>query len=203
MSQPLTIKMKIRNRAGEIIGEKEVVSYAGLLARAHEQGLTTIETAIVQAPTDANGQTAIVRAVVRGERGEFTGIGDADPSNVNPRVAAHLLRLAETRAKARALRDYTNIGMVSLEELGGDELDEEPSPAPVARPDDPMTDAQRRMLWRQALALGHEGEDAARFIREQLGLEEGEKGGKRAASRLIDQLEQQLRHRGNASRPHG
>jgi hypothetical protein len=49
-------------------------------------------------------------------------IGDANPFNCNAKVAKHLLRMASTRAKARALRDMDDIGMTCLEELG--DLDE-------------------------------------------------------------------------------
>lgn len=65
-------------------------------------------------------------------KGRFGGLGDANPGNVNRRVAAHLIRMAETRAKARALRDAVNIGVVALEELGGEDED-----APRARPSRP------------------------------------------------------------------
>jgi hypothetical protein len=48
----------------------------------------------------------------------FTDVGDANPENCNSRIAKHLLRMASTRAIARALRSFTNIGMTCLEELG-------------------------------------------------------------------------------------
>src|SRR5512141_317585 len=114
----LTTKIDIKDKDGRKIGEKEVATYAGILALAHDDGLRSIATTLVQAPTKENGMVAIVTAVVRTNKGEFTGIGDADPSNVNRTVASHLLRMAETRAKARALRDAVNLGVVSLEELG-------------------------------------------------------------------------------------
>jgi hypothetical protein len=47
----------------------------------------------------------------------FTDIGDASPQSCNSKVVKHLLRIASTRAIARALRSFTNIGMTCLEEL--------------------------------------------------------------------------------------
>ena len=46
----------------------------------------------------------------------FSDIGDADPSNVNRKIAPHIIRMASTRAKARVLRDLCNIGITCLEE---------------------------------------------------------------------------------------
>ena len=57
-------------------------------------------------------------------RRETSGIGDAEPRNVSAEMKPHLLRMAETRAKARALRDAVNVGMAALEELGPDEAPE-------------------------------------------------------------------------------
>lgn len=99
---------------------KRFVLYAGLLEEAHAQGLRSIETELLQIPGAENGEVAIVRAVVRTEDGKFTGIGDASPQNVGRMIAPHIIRMAETRAKARALRDAINVGVASIEELGDD-----------------------------------------------------------------------------------
>jgi hypothetical protein len=100
---------------------KRFVLYAGLLEEAHSRGLRSIETDLLQVPDAGNGEVAIVRAVVRTEDGKFTGIGDASPENVNRNIAPHVIRMAETRAKARALRDAINVGVTAFEELGGED----------------------------------------------------------------------------------
>src|SRR5687768_5660876 len=101
---------------------KSFVLYAGLLDIAHERGLKAVTTTLVQIPSDLNGQMAIVHATVETSQGTFTGLGDAAPENVSKMMVPHLIRMAETRAKARALRDAVNVGVTALEELG--DLDE-------------------------------------------------------------------------------
>jgi hypothetical protein len=94
------------------------VLYAGLFDLAHRSGLKSIRTQLVQASAEANAWTALVWAEVATEAGTYTGIGDANPENVGRMVALHTNRMAETRAKARALRDCLNVGGVYLDELG-------------------------------------------------------------------------------------
>ena len=98
---------------------KDFVLYEGLLDEFHKNGGESIETELIQ--TNLNEEVFFIfKAVAKGERGTFTGYGDACRGNVNPMVAPHMMRMAETRAKARALRDYNNIGICSVDELGGD-----------------------------------------------------------------------------------
>jgi hypothetical protein len=108
----------IVNRQG-----KDFVLYAGLLDQAHREGLKRISTTLLQAPSSDNGQMAICHAEVETEKGTFTGIGDASPDNVGRMIASHAIRMAETRAKARALRDAINVGVTAFEELGDVEED--------------------------------------------------------------------------------
>jgi hypothetical protein len=103
---------------------KTFVLYAGLLDLAHERGLKAITTTLVQIPNELNGNVAICHATVETDQGTFTGLGDASPGNVNRMMSPHLIRMAETRAKARALRDAVNVGVTALEELADvDDLD--------------------------------------------------------------------------------
>ena len=99
---------------------KQFVLYAGLLSEAHEKGLHEIETELLQIPSPENNEVAIVKARVTmekdGELHTFTGIGDASPKNVGKMIQAHLIRMSETRAKARALRDATNINAAIMED---------------------------------------------------------------------------------------
>ena len=108
---------------------KPFVLYAGLLDLAHRVGLVGIETSLVQSPVGPH-YTAIVHARASKlvpadgtlpDRVEtYDGLGDANEANTNRGISVHQIRLAETRAKARALRDLTNVGVTALEELGGD-----------------------------------------------------------------------------------
>ncbi len=104
---------------------KEFVLYSGLLDLAHQKGLQRIEVEAVQYPTAENGFEAICKATVESKEKLYIELGDANPKNTNKMVVHHILRVAATRAKARALRDFTNIGMTCLEELG--DLDEIPA----------------------------------------------------------------------------
>ena len=132
---------------------KDFITYPGLVDALHalSEGYFELSTAIAQLPSAENGQTAVVTARVAifdnqnrdTSLREATGIGDANPGNVNRGMAGHLIRLAETRAKARALRDLLNVGTASIEELGPPE-DEVPARTP----------ASERPAQRQAEAPG-------------------------------------------------
>jgi hypothetical protein len=117
---------------------KQYVLYQGLLDEAHARGLRGIDTELVQVPTTENGNVALVKAVVEMEAADgsegsrtFSGIGDASPENVGRNIVPHIIRMAETRAKARALRDAVNVGATALEELSdGDEAPPATYPPP-------------------------------------------------------------------------
>ncbi len=95
---------------------KDFITFPGLLAEAHAQGLTSIDTELVT--MDLNNP--VMKATVKiGDR-TFTGYGDATSTNVAKKVAGALIRMAETRAIARALRFACNIEMTAIEELPGD-----------------------------------------------------------------------------------
>lgn len=111
-------KPKLDERFIKNIEGKDFVLYSGLLDLAHQLGLSKISVQILQYPTPENKNWAICTATVESSQfGTFIDIGDASPENCNARISRHLIRMASTRAKARALRDFTNIGMTCLEEL--------------------------------------------------------------------------------------
>jgi len=207
--------IEIKDRQGRVIATEDVVTYAGLLSLAHDQGLKKIETALVQLPEETNGHTAVFLAIVETESGIYKGHGDASPDNVASRIIPHIIRMAETRAKARALRDAVNIGVVSIEELAlegngrpvnGSSAEPQfnqgnnriPGVRSRSRPqaeseqsgnsDSPMTDAQRRYLFRLLAERQIEGDSAHRYILEKAGVESLDQITKAKASILIDEM---------------
>ena len=113
------IEQLLRESGGIIrLQGREYVTFRGLLFVAHEAGLESIDVKLVS--WDPESRNAILMATVTGQRGTFTDIGDASPSNVNKMIANATIRMASTRAQARALRSYLGVGFTSLEELPGD-----------------------------------------------------------------------------------
>src|SRR5450756_819999 len=83
---------------------KPFVLYAGLLDEAHQHGLTAIKTQIIQLPSAENGEVTVCFAEVTVEKGTFTGIGDASPTNVAPMMKPlSLIHISEP----------TRLGMIS------------------------------------------------------------------------------------------
>ena len=210
----LVTTIEIKDRQGHVVATKEVVTYAGLLNRAHQEGLKEIETKLLQAPSAANEMTAISMAKVVTEKGVFTEVGDANPSNVNSTIVPHIIRMAFTRAKARALRDAVNVGVIALEELtddyangpvdngngskgtaatatggngnnGSEGNSHHQSQAPS---DDPMTESQRRYLFRLLAERGVTGDEAHDYLKRTFGVESLKDVSKADASTLIDHI---------------
>ena len=109
---------KLDDRFMTNIKGKDFVLYAGVLDLATQMGLLKLGVELLQFPTKENGNEAICRAVAESKTGEvFCDIGDANPKNCNELIVKHLIRMASTRAKARALRDMCNIGIACIEEI--------------------------------------------------------------------------------------
>lgn len=124
-AQKLTIlknKPKLDDRFITNLKGKDFVLYSGLLDLGHQHGLSSLEVELIQVPAADNGMEAICKATAVTNNGQvFTDFGDANPKNCNKLIANHIIRMASTRAKARVLRDMSNIGMTALEEIGGEE----------------------------------------------------------------------------------
>ncbi|MBI1945953.1 MAG: hypothetical protein HYS27_09670 [Deltaproteobacteria bacterium] len=229
MAAALTARIPIKDKHGRTVGEREVATYAGLLARAHAEGLKRIATKLLQVPHPDNGDVAIASAEVEMRDGTtFTGIGDASPRNVPSRIAEATIRMAEARAKARALRDATDIGIVALEELADlvEHRDEEPPPgdgplAPLVRKalaeaqakatrndvadersdstSPSMSEPQHRLLLRLLSERGIDGDAAESRLRELAGVDATTSVSRGVASKVIETLQRDRPAGGNGA----
>jgi len=212
----LVTTIEIKDRQGRVIDVKEVVTYAGLLNRAHQEGLKKVITKLIQRPTQANEMTAISMAEVETDKGVYRDFGDANPKNVTSKIVPHIIRMAVTRAKARAFRDAVNIGIVALEELAEDYqngVDKKPEStsrdkdktAIPKKPDDhnqhqssnqtsgysnddSMTENQRRYLFRLLAERGVRGDDAHDYLKNEFQVESLNEVSKQDASDMINFL---------------
>ncbi len=116
---PLDLSEEFRERFVRNLQGRDFILYGGLLELARQRGLETIVTKVLQIPSRDNQMYAVVEAQVKVDGQTYQEIGDASPQSVNRTIEPHILRMASTRAKARALRDAVGIDMVALEELGG------------------------------------------------------------------------------------
>lgn len=99
---------------------KIYITYAGILRHAHAKTERPLRSIRISDPQSA-GDTVWMRCTVEvqepdGTRSTFEGIGDSfsTPKQIPP------IRMAETRAKARALRTAYAIPFTGLEEMGED-----------------------------------------------------------------------------------
>ena len=102
------------------ISGKEYVLYKGLLAIAHEMGLKSISTEPIEIDW-TNGRFVFCATVVIEKPGgftqTFTEYGDSLQCNTSKLMFKSAMRMAATRAKARALRDATGIGITAMDEI--------------------------------------------------------------------------------------
>jgi hypothetical protein len=186
---------------------KDFVTYEGLLDLAHQGELQEIKTELIQLPAKENGNQCIVKAVVIGPNKHFEGYGDADPTNVNSMITRHIIRMAETRAKARALRDYTNVGMTAVEELGDVEEDKPSNRSSNSKKTDKMqaskpvdkekqaivdnslaTDKQLNFIYKLAKDRNYSSEEMKNYIKSAYQKDSSKALTKKEASEMIEML---------------
>ena len=98
---------------------KDYILYGGLITLAHAEGFKGFKPpVVVETPTKDNGGLIIVIATAVDKDGnEWSALGDGDNVNVGAKVIKHKCRVAETRAKGRALRDMLGIDILLIEEV--------------------------------------------------------------------------------------
>ena len=120
----------------QLLENRWYVTHAGLLRIAERRRCLAMRVEQVTQFCDPTSGRWVFKATIfrnSGSKG-FVGYGDADPSNVSPRVRGAELRVAETRAVNRALRKAYGIGLCSVEELGSFSSRPEPSPKNAVGP---------------------------------------------------------------------
>lgn len=107
----------------EVLQGGDHVTHEGLIDMAHKDGLALTYTEPVQVPSaegmsgkQGKSEPVIFRAIVATRRGVFTAYGDANPGDT---MVDAVIRMAETRALSRALRQAVNVGAATAPEMPG------------------------------------------------------------------------------------
>ena len=104
----------------QLLENRWYVTHTGLIRLAQRRACSGITVRPIAEFCEQSSGRWVFKAIVyrRSRTKGFVGYGDADPSNVSPRVHGAEMRVAETRAVNRALRKAYGIGLCSIEELG-------------------------------------------------------------------------------------
>ena len=118
----LTQRLALSVAGGDllILEGRWYITHSGLLRIAQRRRCSGIKTVIQDRLCDPLSGRWVFKATVyktSASRG-FVGYGDADPTNVSSLVHGAEMRVAETRAVNRALRNAYGVGLCSVEELG-------------------------------------------------------------------------------------
>lgn len=108
-------------------GGTEAIKVDGLIVLAHEKGIKSMKTKIVQYPSQENQWTCIAATTIIGydwnpitekvEEVEYEDFADANQNNCTSMTKSSYIRMASTRSVGRVLRKYTNVDMVCSDEI--------------------------------------------------------------------------------------
>lgn len=149
---------EFRQQYVEVVEGRDFIKYDGLMELAHDR-IASIEVELIALPAVTNLNTAVVKATITDTDGrKWSALGDASDTTCAPELAPHKIRIAETRAKGRALRDMLNIGMPMYEEVF-------PTPSQQTSVDDnaPIT-LEQIARFKQFIDAGLMTKDEARDI---------------------------------------
>jgi len=152
------------------IKNTETIKVDGLIAFAHEKGLKSMKTKILQYPNQENQWTCIAECLVIGydwnpitekiEEVEFQDFADANPTNCTAMTKASYIRMASTRCVGRTLRKYTNIDMVTSEEIN--------QSVDNSTPPEPLIEMNELVTIKQLIGIKHlTPEDFSRIMFEE------------------------------------
>ena len=182
------------------------IKYKGLLSLAHKKNtfIGFDEGIVVHIDTKTKNCIYSVKALFQKDETHitrFTAIGHSSPENISSNGRAneyekYYVVIAETRAKARALRDALNIPLTSFEELGeGIKELVHPNGSSThsngATPPQKISDAQKKLINNLADKID-KGDKMVRKALSQLNVETIDDLNTKQASSIIEALNKKM-----------